>query len=117
MNTADKRGGLTARSVYRLISPCTQRRPFDSEPQCERILDITRDGRVIYATTWEHCNKSDDADKVCIQERGLRHHRFVAKHKLQEYIEAKNIIPKKVGITQNDVKQECASFAAFHQLL
>jgi hypothetical protein len=41
----------------------------------------------------------------------------VAKHKLQEYIEAKNIIPKKVGITQNDVKQECASFAAFHQLL
>ncbi len=78
---------------------------------------ITHDGRVIYAATWQHCNKSEGADKVCTQEGGYVITDPWQSTSYKKYIQEKNIAPEKACITKNDVMRERASFAAFHQLL
>jgi hypothetical protein len=77
---------------------------------------ITRDGRVIYAATWDHCNKNDDANKVCPQEGGYVITDPWQSASYKQYIQEKNIKPEKACITQDDVRRERANFANFHQL-
>ncbi len=77
---------------------------------------ITRDGRIIYAATWDHCVKSVAGKNNCTHDGGYVITDPWQSTSYRQYIKEKNITPEKACITQSDVKRERAFFSSFHQL-
>ena len=87
--------------------------PYRRKIMASAFPGLTRDGRVIYAATWQLCKGS-----VCVDEGG-----YVASDPYQsnayQQLFARQVLPGSTGqrqrcITSGEVLQERADFATFH---
>jgi hypothetical protein len=79
--------------------------------QASAFPGITRDGRILYAATWESCTASH-----CQSEGGYIVSDPYQSNAYRQYVMEKKIPPLKACITYSDVEHQRQAFAHFHHL-
>ncbi len=98
------------------LAPAPDTDPSIQNLNASAFPGITHDGRIIYAATWDHCDKAGAPTNECTHEGGYVIADPWQSTSYKQYVKEKNITPEKACITQNDVRRERAIFSNFLKL-